>query len=83
MNGRERRDELLRRVRTEENPVTGTDLAQALGVSRQIIVQDVAVLRAAGEDIISTPRGYMLAWRPANGSASHSCHAARPPRCGG
>jgi len=60
VNGRERRDELLRRVRTEENPVTGTDLAQALGVSRQIIVQDVAVLRAAGEGIISTPRGYML-----------------------
>jgi uncharacterized protein len=60
LNGPERRNELLRRIRTDGEPVTGTDLAQALGVSRQIIVQDVAVLRAAGEEIISTPRGYML-----------------------
>jgi uncharacterized protein len=60
VNGPERRHELLRHIRSEASPITGTDLAQALGVSRQIIVQDVAVLRAAGEEIISTPRGYML-----------------------
>src|SRR5574341_2110172 len=60
VNGRERRQELLRRIQSEGGPVTGTDLAQALGVSRQIIVQDVAVLRAAGQEVISTPRGYML-----------------------
>jgi uncharacterized protein len=60
VNGRERRQELLRHIKTDGNPVTGTDLAQLLGVSRQVIVQDVAVLRAEGREIISTPRGYML-----------------------
>ncbi|MFN0071320.1 MAG: transcription repressor NadR [Chloroflexota bacterium] len=60
MNGHERRLNLLRSIQEGGSPITGTDLAQALGVSRQIIVQDVAVLRAAGEEIISTPRGYML-----------------------
>jgi transcriptional regulator of NAD metabolism len=60
VNGPERRAELLRRIESADAPVTGTDLAQALGVSRQIIVQDVAVLRAAGDEVISTPRGYML-----------------------
>lgn len=60
VNGHYRRRELVRRVREAEGPVNGSELAQALGVSRQVIVQDVAVLRAAGEEIISTPRGYML-----------------------
>ncbi|MGH2363833.1 MAG: transcription repressor NadR [Chloroflexota bacterium] len=41
-------------------PVTGSELAELLGVSRQVVVQDCALLRAAGEDIISTPRGYVL-----------------------
>lgn len=35
-------------------------MARRLGVSRQIIVQDIAVLRASGQPVISTPRGYML-----------------------
>ena len=61
MNGRARRTELLRRIEQHGEPVTGTDLAQALGVSRQIVVQDIAVLRAAGQEILATPRGYMLA----------------------
>lgn len=38
----------------------GTELASELGVSRQIIVQDIAVLRARGLPIVATPRGYVL-----------------------
>lgn len=58
--GAERRSDLLRVIQEHGEPITGTELAQRLGVSRQIIVQDVAVLRAAGQEILATPRGYML-----------------------
>ena len=40
--------------------VTASTLAEKLGVSRQIIVGDIALLRAAGEDIVSTSRGYII-----------------------
>lgn len=41
--------------------IAGDALAQELGVSRQVIVQDIAVLRAGGLDIVATVRGYLLA----------------------
>jgi len=55
-----RRQELLALLAAAEEPVTGTRLSERLGVSRQVIVQDIAILRAAGEAIFSTPRGYLL-----------------------
>lgn len=55
-----RRARLLEILRTASRPVTGAELARQLGVSRQVIVQDVAVLRARGEAILATPRGYLL-----------------------
>ena len=44
-------------------PVSATALAKQFSVSRQIIVGDVALLRAAGEEILATPRGYVLGRR--------------------
>ncbi|HPI97427.1 MAG TPA: transcription repressor NadR [Synergistales bacterium] len=41
-------------------PVKGSELAEKLGVSRQVIVQDIAILRAAGEEILATPQGYLI-----------------------
>jgi cytochrome c553 len=41
--------------------VRGTDLAARLGVSRQVIVQDVALLRASGEPIVATPGNRAIA----------------------
>jgi transcriptional regulator of NAD metabolism len=41
-------------------PVSGSDLAERFHVSRQSIVQDIAILRAAGAEILATPRGYRL-----------------------
>ncbi len=41
--------------------IPGDALAHDLGVSRQVIVQDIAVLRAGGLDIVATVRGYLLA----------------------
>ncbi len=40
--------------------VSGTSLAKTAGVSRQVIVQDIALLRADGHDIVATNRGYVL-----------------------
>lgn len=56
-----RRRALLDLLAAEGGPVTGEALAERFGVSRQAIVHDVAILRAAGEPIVATVRGYLLA----------------------
>ncbi len=58
--GEERRTELFHALRAAQEPVLGSDLAQRFGVSRQVLVQDMAILRAGGADVIATPRGYLL-----------------------
>ena len=60
MNTSERRERILEYLRASEQPQSATALARRLSVSRQIIVGDVALLRAAGERITATPRGYVL-----------------------
>lgn len=60
MTGSERREAIVSRIENSEAPVSGTALAASFGVSRQVIVQDIALIRAAGYDIISTNRGYIL-----------------------
>jgi transcriptional regulator of NAD metabolism len=55
-----RREALLLQLSQAGGPITGTDLAQRFGVSRQVIVQDIAILRAAGEQILATPQGYLI-----------------------
>lgn len=57
--GPERRSQLLILLRERGEAVAGGELARMFGTSRQIIVQDVALLRASGEPIISTARGYL------------------------
>ena len=61
MRAEERRAAVLEALRTTDEPVSAGTLAARYHVSRQIIVGDVALLRAAGEDIAATPRGYVLA----------------------
>lgn len=60
MDGKERREALLQRLKAGGVPVTGTALAREFKVSRQIIVGDIAILRASGFDIFATPQGYIL-----------------------
>lgn len=55
-----RQKKILQMLRAASEPISGSDLAKQLGVSRQVIVQDVALLRAREHDIIATPRGYLL-----------------------
>ena len=60
MTGSQRRQEILKEIKDSQTPVSGSKLAKAYDVSRQVIVQDIALLRASGYDIISTNRGYVL-----------------------
>ena len=60
MTGRERRKDILNRINGAEHPLPAAKLAGFYGVSRQVIVQDIALIRAEGHDIISTNRGYIL-----------------------
>ncbi|MHB1127640.1 MAG: 3H domain-containing protein [Bacillota bacterium] len=61
MDANSRREEIIRLLDQAESPVTGSELAQRMAVSRQVIVQDIALLRARGEKILATPQGYLLA----------------------
>ena len=60
MKGEERRKQLLNILSSSNNPVSGGTLAKELNVSRQIIVQDISLLRANGATIFSTNKGYLL-----------------------
>lgn len=60
MTGTERRDKIIEQIRRSDTPVSGGALARSCEVSRQVIVQDIALIRAAGYDILSTHRGYLL-----------------------
>lgn len=59
MDGAKRRKEILEVIMKNEYKISGTKLAEMFEVSRQVIVQDIALLRAEGYDIISTNRGYL------------------------
>lgn len=60
MSGEERRKQLVGILSASERPVAGAALARQLQVSRQVIVQDIALLRANGMDILSASRGYLM-----------------------
>ena len=60
MTGSDRRNAITERIRNSAVPVSGRALAAEFDVSRQVIVQDIALIRAAGYDIISTNRGYII-----------------------
>lgn len=60
MQGEERREELIKILQNSNEAVSGSELARMLGVSRQVIVQDIALLRAVNKNILSTTKGYLL-----------------------
>lgn len=60
MKTNERREEILALLENANGPIAAKDLASKYNVSRQVIVQDLAVIRAATPGIISTNRGYVL-----------------------
>lgn len=60
MTGAKRREKIISKIKSGKTPISGSELAELYSVSRQVIVQDIALIRAAGYDIISTNRGYVL-----------------------
>ena len=60
MTGEERRAGILRKLQESDTPLSGTSLAKHFHVSRQIIVQDIALMRAENNGILSTNKGYLL-----------------------
>ena len=60
MDAQKRRQYIAQRLERSETPVSAALLARECAVSRQVIVGDVALLRASGVDIAATPRGYVL-----------------------
>ena len=61
MKAKERRKAILEKLEGASQPLSASHLAKELGVSRQIIVGDVALLRAENHAIMATHRGYLLA----------------------
>ena len=60
MTAARRRDEILQTLAGASGPVSAAALAARLGVSRQVVVQDIALLRTEGYPIVSTAKGYLL-----------------------
>ncbi len=60
MKSSDRRNKILDMLKTGTQPISASAIAAKFDVSRQLIVGDIAILRAAGEDIAATPRGYVM-----------------------
>jgi hypothetical protein len=73
LDAQARREIIAKRLADSGEPVSAAVLARELSVSRQIIVGDVALLRAGGLDITATPRGYLLPRPPAGISCTFAC----------
>ena len=80
MTATQRREKIYAQLLTAAAPVSATALARQFGVSRQIIVGDIALLRAGGCNITATPRGYVIV---ASGGITVQlavCHSAAETR---
>lgn len=60
MKSIDRRDNILKLLLESTQPLKGIDIAKKYCVTRQIIVKDIAILRAEGKNIIATPDGYII-----------------------
>ncbi len=60
LDGEQRRTKIIEILEESSSPLSGTELSRQMGVSRQVIVQDIALLRATNKNILSTNKGYVL-----------------------
>lgn len=60
MRAIERRKEIINLLLSEEKAISGSELSSIFGVSRQIIVSDISVLKGSGYEILSTHNGYII-----------------------
>ena len=75
MKGNERRENIINDLMHEGSPISAGTLAKKYGVSRQVVVQDVALLRAQGLKIQSTSTGYILDSAAQNSRVFKSIHS--------
>lgn len=59
MTGEIRREQILQMLKQQGTPLSGSALARQFHVSRQVIVQDIALMRAENHRILSTNKGYL------------------------
>ena len=60
MDTEKRREEIFEMLYKTDYAIKGTELARKFGVTRQVIVQDIAILRARGIEIMATAQGYII-----------------------
>lgn len=60
MNGEKRRAKIIEILTDADKPISGSNLAEQFNISRQSIVQDIAIIRAQGVNILSANRGYLI-----------------------
>ncbi len=80
MIANERRERIYHQLTTASAPLSATALAKQYGVSRQIIVGDIALLRAEGRCITATPRGYVIAQNGGLTAQLAVCHSSDETR---
>ena len=71
----ERRKEIVSLMMRTQKAISGGQISEQLGVPRQIIVQDIYALKAAGYDIISTHNGYFMQTKPLNARVFKVIHS--------
>ena len=64
MKATERRTAIANFLLAQNSAISGSELSEKFGVSRQIIVQDITVLKGSGYDILSTHHGYVIQKSP-------------------
>lgn len=64
MKAEERRKGIANRLLAENRPISGSELSRIFGVSRQIVVHDISLLKAQGYDILATHSGYIIRSSP-------------------
>ncbi len=60
MKSGERRKSIVNLLVSEKRPISGNELSEKYGVSRQIIVKDISILKEQGIDIFATNSGYVI-----------------------
>ncbi len=64
MKAAERRKAIVNLLLSEKEAISGGALSERFGVSRQIIVKDITILKGMGYDILSTHNGYIMQKSP-------------------
>ena len=64
MKSNERRQSIVNLLLSENKPISGNELSERYGVSRQIIVRDISILKELGNDILATNSGYVIRSSP-------------------